>query len=74
MLLCFTAEPVVQFSVSRLYVEEPSLSGRTTFARITVYKTGDPARRSRVRVYSVDGSAKAGKDYDPINEVQHFFS
>ena len=43
-------------------------------ARITVKKTGDPTKRSKVRVYTLDGSAKAGKGYQPITKVRRTFS
>lgn len=42
-------------------------------ARITVKKTGDPTKRSKVRVYTLDGSAKAGKGYQPITKVRRTF-
>lgn len=38
-------------------------------ARITVKKTGDPFTRSKVRVYTLDGSAKAGKGYQAMTQV-----
>ena len=43
-------------------------------ARITVKKTGDPTKRSKVRVYTLDGSAKAGKGYQPMTKVRRTFS
>lgn len=45
------------------------MKGANIEARVTVKKTGDPYTRSKVRVYTLDGSAKAGKGYQPMTKV-----
>ena len=47
----------------------PAVVGASREALITVKKTGDPTTRSKLRVYTLDGSAKAGRDYQPVTEV-----
>ena len=49
------------------------MAGASREALITVKKTGDPTIRSKLRVYTLDGSAKAGRDYQPVTEVNTIF-
>lgn len=51
----------------------PAVAGANSQALITIKKTGDPTTRSKVRVYTLDGSAKAGKGYQPMTEVNKNF-
>lgn len=51
----------------------PAVAGANVDALITIKKTGDSTTPSKVRVYTLDGSAKAGKGYQPITEVTYFF-
>ena len=51
----------------------PSVEGASREALITVRKTGDPTTRSKLRVYTLDGSAKAGRGYQPVTEVNIIF-
>lgn len=51
----------------------PAVAGASREALIAVKKTGDPTTRSKVRVYTLDGSAKAGKGYQPVTEVNITF-
>ena len=57
-----------------MFVAGPVVRDAHIEARITVRKTGDPTARSRVRVYTLDGSAKAGKAYEPMTEVSKICS
>ena len=66
-------EPIIQFTKERTFVVGPAVPGASREALITVKKTGDPTTRSKVRVYTLDGSAKAGKGYQPITEVNKIF-
>lgn len=66
-------EPVIQFTKERVFVVGPAVAGASVEALITIKKTGDPTTRSKVRVYTLDGSAKAGKGYQPITEVNKIF-
>ena len=65
----FPAEPVIQFTKERVFVAGPVVRNAHAEARITVKKTGDPFTRSKVRVYTLDGSAKAGKGYQAMTQV-----
>lgn len=65
----FPAEPVIQFTKERVFVAGPVVRNAHVEARITVKKTGDPFTRSKVRVYTLDGSAKAGKGYQAMTQV-----
>ena len=51
----------------------PAVSGASREALITVKKTGDPTIKSKLRVYTLDGSAKAGRDYQPVTKVNMIF-
>lgn len=51
----------------------PAVAGAIREALITVKKTGDPTIRSKLRVYTLDGSAKAGRGYQPVTEVNRIF-
>ena len=51
----------------------PAVEGASREALITVRKTGDPTTRSKLRVYTLDGSAKAGRGYQPVTEVNIMF-
>ena len=53
-----------------MFVVGPGVAGANSEALITVKKTGDPTVRSKVRVYTLDGSAKAGKGYQPMTDVR----
>lgn len=68
VLLSFP-EPVIQFTKERVFVVGPAVAGANSEALIPVKKTGDPTVRSKVRVYTLDGSAKAGRSYQPMTEV-----
>ena len=57
-----------------MFIAGPVVRDSHIEARITVRKTGDPTARSRVRVYTLDGSAKAGKAYEPMTEVSKICS
>ena len=57
-----------------MFIAGPVVRDAHIEARITVRKTGDPTARSRVRVYTLDGSAKAGKAYEPMTEVSKICS
>lgn len=61
---------MIQFTKERLYVIGPVISGTSTEATIIVKRTGDPTARLKVRVYTLDGSAKAERDYLPATEVR----
>lgn len=61
---------MIQFTKERLYVIGPVLSGTSTEATILVKRTGDPTARLKVRVYTLDGSARAERDYLPTTEVR----
>ena len=61
---------MIQFTTERLYVIGPVLSGTSTEATILVKRTGDPTARLKVRVYTLDGSARAERDYLPTTEVR----
>ena len=69
-LFLFPAEPVIQFTKERIFVAGPVVRNAHVEARITVTKTGDPFTRSKVRVYTLDGSAKAGKGYQAMTQVR----
>lgn len=49
------------------------MTGASREALITVKKTGDPTKRSKVRVYTLDGTAKSGKGFQPVTEVNKIF-
>lgn len=68
VLLSFP-EPVIKFTKERVFVVGPAVAGANSEALIPVKKTGDPTVRSKVRVYTLDGSAKAGRSYQPMTEV-----
>jgi hypothetical protein len=52
-----------------LFVGEPKINGQITHVTVAVRRTGDPSKSSRVRIYTVDGTAEAGRDYQPITKV-----
>lgn len=64
------AEPIIQFTKERIFIVGPAVAGASREALITVKKTGDPTKRSKVRVYTLDGSAKSGKGFQPVTEVK----
>ena len=66
-------EPIIQFTKERIFVVGPAVAGASREALITVKKTGDPTTRSKVRLYTLDGSAKSGKGYQPVTEVNKIF-
>ena len=68
-LFCHLTEPVIQFTKERLYVTGPVVAGTSAVASLTVRRIGDPTARLRVRIYTLDGSAKAERDYLPTTKV-----
>ena len=53
-------------------VREPSDPDEMSFVTLTVIRTGDQNRTSRVRTSTRDGSAKSGVDYEAHFKVIRF--
>ncbi len=53
-------------------VREPSGPAEQAIVTITVVRTGDQNRTSKVRVSTRDGSAKSGVDYEPYSQMLKF--
>ena len=56
-----------------MFVLEPVLESLTTEAVVELVKHGDLTTASRTRVYTLDASAKAGIDYQPVTQVQTLY-
>ena len=63
-------EPIIQFSQPSVFVSEPLVKNVMTEATVEIAKSGDQSKPSRVRVYTLDASAKAGIDYQPLTKVR----
>jgi hypothetical protein len=61
-------EPAVQFGSDKLKISEPKVPGKSPAKlQVELVRTGDVSSASVVQVFSKDGSAKAGKDYEAVN-------
>ncbi|KAH7953982.1 hypothetical protein HPB49_014729 [Dermacentor silvarum] len=65
-------EPVIRFRQTRTTVKEPRNPDDSVSLAISVVRQGDCSATSVVRVYSRDGSATAGKDYQPLSQELTF--
>ena len=71
---CFLpiAETIVKFEARKYTVYEPIQKSKLSEVIIPVLRTGDLSRVSHIRLYTKDGSAKAGFDYQPLARVRVF--
>ncbi|XP_033106875.1 extracellular matrix protein 3-like [Anneissia japonica] len=60
-------KPIIKFKETRYNVDEPTDDSEEAVAKITVVRLGDTSKTSVVRVYTKDGSAKSGYDYDALS-------
>ncbi|XP_075544224.1 FRAS1-related extracellular matrix protein 2-like isoform X1 [Dermacentor variabilis] len=65
-------QPVIRFRQTRTTVKEPRNPDHSVSLAISVVRQGDCSATSVVRVYSRDGSATAGKDYQPLSQELTF--
>ncbi|KAH6937301.1 hypothetical protein HPB50_026496 [Hyalomma asiaticum] len=65
-------QPVIRFRQTRATVKEPRNPDDTVSLAVSVVRQGDCSATSVVRVYSRDGSATAGRDYQPLSQELAF--
>ncbi|XP_071950665.1 extracellular matrix protein 3-like [Antedon mediterranea] len=61
-------KPVIKFKETRYNADEPTDEDEEVSVKITVVRLGDTSKTSIVRVYTKDGSAKSGYDYDAFSK------
>lgn len=59
---------VIKFPETRFTVNEPLDEDDVSTVRIPVIRMGDTSQESIVRVFTKDGSAKSGVDYNPLSQ------
>lgn len=64
--------PIIKFPETRFTVSEPLDPEGVTIVHIPVIRMGDTSQTSVVRVYTKDGSAKSGIDYNPLSQELEF--
>lgn len=68
MINCFSG-PVIGFEKTAYEVIEPGVEGVATL-NVAVIRKGDSSQASSVRVFTKDGNAESGKDYNPLSKGQ----
>ncbi len=63
---------VIKFPTTRFNVNEPLSEDDVSTVRIEVIRMGDLSQTSVVRVFTKDGSAKSGVDYNPLSQQLEF--
>ena len=66
--LCLLTESIIKFPETRFSVNEPLSEDEVSTVRIPVIRMGDLTQTSVVRVFTKDGSAKSGMDYNPLSQ------
>ncbi|XP_038062968.1 extracellular matrix protein 3-like [Patiria miniata] len=66
--------PIIKFPETRFTVNEPTNEDDISTVRIPVIRMGDTTQVSIVRVFTKDGSAKSGIDYNPLSQRLEFGS
>ena len=64
--------PTLQFERMAYSVREPAGPSEPAVVTISVMRTGDQNRTSKVRVSTRDGSAKSGVDYEAYSQMLKF--
>ncbi|CAG0924729.1 unnamed protein product, partial [Notodromas monacha] len=66
-------EPMIQFASDKLRIAEPKTAIKSP-GRLAVelVRTGDVSSSSVIHIYSKDGSAKAGKDFEAVSKDVRF--
>ncbi|CAG0921537.1 unnamed protein product, partial [Notodromas monacha] len=69
----FKSEPMIQFASDKLRIAEPKTAIKSP-GRLAVelVRTGDVSSSSVIHIYSKDGSAKAGKDFEAVSKDVRF--
>ena len=62
-----SAGPLIKFESRRLRVTEPAGPGEPVTVRVAVVRLGDLGNTSVTRLYTRDGSARAGSDYHGVS-------
>ncbi|XP_033743920.1 LOW QUALITY PROTEIN: extracellular matrix protein 3-like [Pecten maximus] len=65
-------KPVIRFADDQFVVNEPIFKEDISRLTIPVVRSGDLSERSEVRVFTKDGSARAGQDYNGFSRVLVF--
>lgn len=59
--------PVIGFEKTAYEVIEPGVEGVATLT-VAIVRKGDLSQSSSVRVFTKDGNAESGKDYNPLSK------
>ena len=61
-------ESIIEFATTTFEITEPVTDDEPAVVRIPVIRRGDLSEPSAVRVYTKDGNAESGKDYNPVSK------
>lgn len=60
--------PVITFEKTTYEVTEPGTEDDVAIVKVAVIRKGDLTQASSVRLFTKDGNADSGKDYNPISK------
>jgi len=63
----FALESIIEFATTTFEVTEPVNDDEPAVVSIPVVRRGDLSEPSAVRVFTKDGNAESGKDYNPVS-------
>nr|CAB3247089.1 FRAS1-related extracellular matrix protein 2 [Phallusia mammillata] len=65
-------KPIIEFARTNFEITEPETEDDISIVQIPVVRRGDLSQASEVRVYTKDGNALSGRDYNPVSKVLNF--
>ena len=69
----FYEGPLIKFEKTSYEVVEPSSIETVAVVKIKVVRVGDVSKTSKVRVFTRNGNAESGKDYNAFSKgLKHF--
>ncbi|XP_065668542.1 FRAS1-related extracellular matrix protein 2 isoform X3 [Hydra vulgaris] len=63
---------IIEFKQNRYHVKEPFSNDDKTSVTISIHRTGDVSLPELVTVFTKDGSAKSGQNYEPFTKLLEF--
>lgn len=66
--MCVCTGPIISLEKSIYDVTEPANEGEEAIVHVLVQRHGDASKKSVVRLYTKDGNAESGKDYEPLSK------
>ncbi|XP_047126620.1 FRAS1-related extracellular matrix protein 2 isoform X2 [Hydra vulgaris] len=63
---------IIEFKQNRYYVKEPFSNDDKTSVTISIHRTGDVSLTEFVTVFTKDGSAKSGQNYESFTKLLEF--